>query len=219
MKKVNSSFSWDLYHKAPVVGILRNIPLETVLQIVPVYLQAGFFTLEVTLNTPDAAKMIKTLLQEFPEMNIGAGTVCNATELNDALNAGSKFIVTPILNEAVIGQAVEGNIPIFPGAFTPTEIYRAWELGASAVKVFPATQAGVQYIKDLRGPLNDIKLLPTGGVSLANIKSFFDAGATGVGMGSSLFLSDLVREGRYDELGDHFAKVKGEIRGCGLIDE
>ena len=117
------------------------------------------------------------------------------------------FIVTPVINEEVIQSCVSQGIPIFPGAFTPTEIYKAWSLGASAVKVFPATQLGVTYIKDVSAPLNDIKLLPTGGVSKTNIKSFFEAGAYGVGMGSSLFDKQLISDQNYTALKEHFKSI------------
>ena len=210
--KTRSTFSWELHHRAPVVGILRGIPMDVVLKIAPVYLDAGFYTLEVTMNTPNAENTITALRDQYPGLNTGAGTVCSLADLDQALGAGAQFIVTPILNEELIKRAVAQNIPIFPGAFTPTEVYRAWELGASAVKVFPATQLGVPYIKDLRGPLNHVKLLPTGGVSLSNIKSFFDAGAVGVGMGSSLFPKNMIQQKDFEALGQHLRTIKTEIQ-------
>jgi 2-dehydro-3-deoxyphosphogluconate aldolase/(4S)-4-hydroxy-2-oxoglutarate aldolase len=207
----STNFSWELYDRAPVIGILRGIAMEEVMKIAQVYLEAGFYTLEVTLNTPDAEQIISRLRADFPELNAGAGTVCSMPDLDRALVAGAQFVVTPVINEEVIKSAVRQKIPVFPGGFTPTEIYRAWELGASAVKVFPATQMGVSYIKDLRGPLNQIKLLPTGGVSMSNIKSFFQAGAVGVGMGSSLFPKDLIQGQDLQALSAHLKAIKTEI--------
>ncbi|MDX6747904.1 bifunctional 4-hydroxy-2-oxoglutarate aldolase/2-dehydro-3-deoxy-phosphogluconate aldolase [Polaribacter sp. PL03] len=207
----NNSFSWKLYDKAPIVGIIRGQSLETTLAIVKSYLEAGFYTIEVTMNTPDAEKIIATLVTNFPELNVGAGTVCNKEDLEKALNAGSQFIVTPIIDEEIIKTCVSRKIPIFPGAFTPTEIYKAWSLGASAVKIFPATQLGVTYIKDVLGPLNTIKLLPTGGVSKENIKSFFDVGVVGVGMGSSLLDKNLIKNNDFEGLKNHFISIKKEI--------
>lgn len=164
------------------------------------------------MNTPDVENIIATLRQKYPQLNVGAGTVCSLLDLEKALNAGSQFIVTPIINEEVIKKAVAQNIPIFPGAFTPSEIYKAWSLGASAVKVFPATQLGTTYIKDVLAPLNEIKLLPTGGVSFDNIKSFFDVGAVGVGMGSSLLDKKLIEDKDFDGLEAHFIKIKEQIK-------
>ncbi|RKN80911.1 bifunctional 4-hydroxy-2-oxoglutarate aldolase/2-dehydro-3-deoxy-phosphogluconate aldolase [Ulvibacterium marinum] len=209
----NTPFSWEYFKEAPLVGIIRGLDMETILWIAQIYREAGLSTLEVTMNTPDAAMIISTLRKEFPELNIGAGTVCSPSDLQIALEAGSQFIVTPILDEEVIKNCVAQNIPIFPGAFTPTEIYKAWSLGASAVKVFPATQLGPQYIKDILGPLNNIKLMPTGGVSKDNIKSFFQAGAYGAGLGGSLFNKTLIGNGDYEGLKNHFKSFKKELEG------
>lgn len=208
----NTPFSWDLYNKAPIVGIIRNIPIKTVLKIAKTYTEAGLFTIEVTMNTEGASEIIKTLRNEFPAMNVGAGTVCSKEDLHNAIEAGSQFIVTPIIDEEIIKEAVTKKIPIFPGAYTPSEIYKAWMLGASAVKVFPATQLGPQYIKDVLAPLNRIKLLPTGGVSIENIHSFFKAGAVGVGMGSSLLNKNLIQKEDFEGLKDYFLKIKFEIK-------
>ena len=205
-------FSWDLYNKAPIVGIIRNIPIQTVLKIAKAYTEAGLFTIEVTMNTEGVSEIIKALRSEFPTLNVGAGTVCTKEDLNNAIEAGAQFIVTPIIDEEIIKEAVAKKIPIFPGAYTPSEIYKAWTLGASAVKVFPATQLGTQYIKDVLAPLNNIKLLPTGGVSIENIKSFFQAGAVGAGMGSSLLNKYLIQKEDFEGLKNHFLKIKYEIK-------
>jgi len=133
-------------------------------------------------------------------------------DLEAALAAGAQFIVTPILDEQIVQHCVQKNIPVFPGAYTPTEIYRAWSAGASAVKVFPAAQLGAKYIKDVLAPLNEIRLLPTGGVSLENIGDYFEAGAAGVGMGSSLLDKKLIEREDYDGLKDHFLKLAEQIK-------
>ncbi|WP_273565469.1 bifunctional 4-hydroxy-2-oxoglutarate aldolase/2-dehydro-3-deoxy-phosphogluconate aldolase [Maribacter halichondriae] len=208
----NTSFSWERFKKAPIIGILRGLNLDTVQKITKTYLDAGLYTMEITMNTVGAETIISKLRNEFPEMNIGAGTVCTMKDLEAALNAESQFIVTPIIDENVIKRAVALNIPIFPGAFTPSEIYRAWSLGAAAVKVFPATQLGPKYIKDVLAPLNEIKLIPTGGVSKDTIKSFFEAGAFGVGMGSSLLDNDLIKRSDYEGLKSHFLAIKEEVK-------
>lgn len=208
---MNSSFSWELYDKAPIVGIVRGLPIDIVEKIAEVYLCAELFTMEITMNTPNASDIIKKLRRDFPNLNIGAGTVCTMNDLNNALDAGSQFIVTPIIDAKVIECCVAKNIPIFPGAYTPSEIYKAWTLGASRVKVFPATKLGVQYIKDVLAPLDTIKLMPTGGVNESNIETFFEAGAVGVGMGSSLFNKDLINSNDFEGLLNHFKKIKNKI--------
>ena len=206
------SFSWELYNRAPIVGIVRGVSMDVMRDIAKAYLKAGLHTIEITMNTAGATEIISKLRGEFNDLNVGAGTVCNMEDYGRAVEAGAQFIVTPIIDEAVIRSAVAQGIPIFPGGYSPTEIYRAWSLGASAVKIFPATQLGVQFIKDISAPLNEIKLLPTGGVSLENIKSFFEAGAVGVGMGSSLFHKKLIQERNFEGLAAYFAKIKAEVK-------
>lgn len=201
-------FSWKKYHTTPIIGILRGYPLEVLLDLIPVYIDSGYHTLEITMNSPEATRTISILTETFPELNMGAGTVCHADDLKEALDAGAQFIVMPVLNKEVISLCVKDNIPVFPGAYTPTEIYSAWQLGASAVKVFPASLLGPAYIREVLAPLNDLKLLPTGGVSDGNLRAYFEAGAVGVGMGSSLFEKRLIEEKDWDALKTHFIKIK-----------
>lgn len=203
--------SREIFHRSPVIGILRGYPLEIIKELIPVYMESGFNTLEVTMNSSDAVKAIKAISTKFPELCIGAGTVCHEEDLNRAVEAGAQFIVMPILQEKVIKRCVKNGIPVFPGAFTPTEIYQAWNLGATAVKVFPSSQAGPRYIKEILAPLNDLKLLPTGGVSAENIQSYFEAGAVGVGMGSSLFDKQIIEKKDWKSLRTHFSKIKDLI--------
>ena len=205
-------FSWEKFYECPIVGIIRGMPDAVITKLAEAYFGAGFHTLEVTMNTKGAADIISKLSRLYPDRNVGAGTVCTKEDLNHALQAGASFIVTPTIDEEIIESAVSLSVPIFPGAYSPTEIHKAWKLGASAVKIFPATQLGPQYVKDVLAPLNAIKLLPTGGVALENIQSFFAAGAIGVGMGSSLFLKGHVREENYRGLKQHFEKLKEAIQ-------
>jgi len=207
----NDRFNWQNFYKAPLVGIIRGLEMEEIMQIAKVYSSAGLYTLEITMNTQNAAKKISALRREFPHLNVGAGTVCTMQDLETALEANAQFIVTPIIDEEVIKSCVGHGIPIFPGAFTPSEIYRAWALGASAVKVFPATQLGPKYIKDVLAPLNDIKLVPTGNISKENIKSFFEAGAVGAGLGSSLINKKLLAAKDYEGLKQYFISFQREI--------
>jgi 2-dehydro-3-deoxyphosphogluconate aldolase/(4S)-4-hydroxy-2-oxoglutarate aldolase len=213
------NFSWDLFNALPVVGIIRNLPTADMIRIATSYADAGMTTLEITLNTPGALETITALNNELGErLNIGAGTVCSLDELDLAINAGAGFIVTPVINEAVIRKCVENKISIFPGAYTPSEIYNAWSLGAEMIKVFPATRLGVEYIKDVLAPLNKIKLMPTGGVSLENCEAYFKAGASGVGMGSNLFPREMILAKDWVMLEAHFKsyvtlvkKMKGSV--------
>ena len=206
-----SSFSWERHQITPIVGIIRGLGIEDVRELAKVHENSEFYTVEITMNTTGVTEIIAKIRQEFPKLNVGAGTVCNLQDLEKALSAGAQFIVTPIIDEAVIKSCVKQNIPIFPGAYTPTEIYKAWSLGASGVKVFPATQLGPRYIKDVLAPLNNIKLVPTGGISKENIKSFFEAGAVGAGLGSTLYNKELIDKKDYVGLQKHFISIRNEI--------
>lgn len=205
-------FSPSLFARAPLVGIIRNLPVDAVIAMLPVYRESGLTTIEITMNTPDAEAMIRLALDDHADgLNVGAGTVCTTRDLDKAIAAGAQFIVTPIMDERVIRACVGQGIPIFPGAYTPSEIYRAWELGAFMVKVFPALGLGPAFVKDLKGPLPQINLLPTGGVGLANMAHFFKAGATGVGVGGQLFDPALLATKDRAGLKAHFGEFVSQL--------
>ena len=207
----DQAFSWTRFRETPIIGILRGASPSVCRTIAEVCVDTGYHTLEITMNTPAADGIIAKLRDRFPDLNIGAGTVCNLEDYERAVAAGAQFIVTPILDEEVILGAVAENLPVFPGAYTPTEIYRAWTLGGSAVKVFPAGQLGPDYLKDVSAPLSEIKLLPTGGIDKNNIRAYFQAGATGVGMGSGLLDKQLIKSQDYRGLRLHFEDVRSRI--------
>ena len=207
MKK--ASFSWELFNKIPIIGIMRNLPAGRIIQIASLFAEAGLTNLEITLNSPGAPELIRELAKVFKDkINIGAGTVCSLAELDTALSAGAAFIVTPVVNEEIIQKCVSMAIPVFPGAYTPTEIYRAHVLGAAMVKVFPASALGPAYIRELSGPFPHFKLLPTGGISVENMEDYIKAGAKGLGIGSHLFPAELIQQERWYDLRQIFAKVK-----------
>lgn len=204
MLNKTNGFNWDYFNKIPVVGIFRNIPIDDITQILPLCISSGLRTLEITMNTKGAGDIIKYAIENFgTELNIGAGTVCNRSDLEEALSYGVSFIVTPNLDEEVVSECVKRGVPIFPGAFTPTEIYSAWKLGASMVKVFPADNLGTRYISNIRAPFGDIKLLPTGGIDISNVKDYLKAGANGVGVSSGLFDRNIIKHKNWKVLETH----------------
>jgi 2-dehydro-3-deoxyphosphogluconate aldolase/(4S)-4-hydroxy-2-oxoglutarate aldolase len=212
---MKQGFNHQLFALAPVVGILRNYSLEEIQFIAPLFEKAGLTTLEITMNSAEATEEIEYLVQQFPNLNIGAGTVCTMHHLNEAFDAGASFIVSPILDLDLIKESVTRGLAVFPGAFSPTEIYQAWQAGATAVKIFPATQFGPPYIKELKAPLSEIKLLPTGGVSKANIQDYFQAGAFGVGMGSSLFNKAYLKSRNREGMLKGFEEILGLVEKGG----
>jgi 2-dehydro-3-deoxyphosphogluconate aldolase/(4S)-4-hydroxy-2-oxoglutarate aldolase len=200
-----TDFLHDAFQKLPLIGIMRGYGKEDTFPIAEAYLASGLTTLEITLNTTGALGIISDMAKRYKGiLNVGAGTVCTVDDLQEALNAGAGFIVTPVLNTEIISRCIDLNVPVFPGAYTPTEIYRAWDAGATMVKVFPAGQLGHDYIKQVKAPLNALKLLPTGGISLKNMGDYINAGANGFGLGSSLFHEEFIRSGNWVALQQHF---------------
>jgi len=185
---MTTSFDWRLFETLPVIGILRGYGMEEVENIVIRSAKGGLRNIEITMNSDNAEALIR-LAKERAEgrMNVGAGTVCSLADLDAALAAGATFVVTPIVNADVIRACKKRMVPVIPGAFTPTEIYQAWQLGADMVKVFPANRFGPGYLKDIRGPFDRIRLVPTGGVDLENLPAYLKNGAYGAGVGSPLF--------------------------------
>ncbi len=190
---MQNQFNWTLFEELPVIGILRGYTVDQVKKIVQYSGKGGLKNLEITMNSKNASDQIVQAKEAAREtMNIGAGTVCTLKDLDSALSAGATFIVTPIVNSDVIQACKKENITVIPGGFTPTEIYNAWQLGADMVKVFPANRFGPRYFLDIKGPLDHIKLVATGGVNLSNFQEYIDCGAYGFGVGSPLFNKERV---------------------------
>jgi 2-dehydro-3-deoxyphosphogluconate aldolase/(4S)-4-hydroxy-2-oxoglutarate aldolase len=179
----------------PVIGILRGISADFFGPLMDAAFQGGLQAIEVTLNTPQAEAMICAQRPRVPRGKfLGMGTICNLDMAKRAVDAGAMFLVTPNTDEKVIDYAVANDIPIVAGAFTPTEVYSAWAGGADMVKVFPCTQLGPQYIRDLLGPLDRVPLVAVGGVTRENVGAYLQAGARAVGVGTSLFGSRAIAQ-------------------------
>jgi len=149
--------------------------------------EAGVRSLELTLTTKGALGVVERLAARVPaEVEVGVGTVLTAADVDRSVAAGARFVVSPSVDPEVIAAALRHRIASFPGAFTPTEMTAAWKAGASAVKLFPAGRLGPGFLKDVRAPLPDIPVVPTGGVDIASIGAWLAAGAVAVGMGSPL---------------------------------
>jgi len=190
---MSASFSIELFKQLPIVGILRGLPDAKLPPVVAAVRDGGLTNLEITMNTPGAADQIRAACAiAGPALNIGAGTVTDLGLLDEALAAGASFIVTPTLSAQVIERCVELKVPVFPGAFTPTEIARAWDLGATMVKVFPAEVLGPAYIRSVKAPLPHVRLMPTGGVDLSTLPAYVKAGADAFGVGSPLFRAERI---------------------------
>ena len=151
-------------------------------------LEGGMRAVEVTFTTPGAPAIIRRVKHEFGDsVLLGAGTVLTPEQAEDAVDAGAVYLIAPNTDEKVIGAAKRLNVTVIPGAFTPTEVVRAWDLGADEIKIFPASLGGPNYIKALKAPLPHIPMIPTGGVDERTVGDFFRAGAFAVGAGGALF--------------------------------
>jgi 2-dehydro-3-deoxyphosphogluconate aldolase / (4S)-4-hydroxy-2-oxoglutarate aldolase len=163
----------------------------------------GMRLIEITWNSAQAAVLIKTLRSELPDCTVGSGTLLTQQHMQDAIAAGSQFLFTPHLDTALIRLGTSCNIPVIPGTLTPTEIVTAWQAGASSVKVFPIQAVGgAAYLRLLQGPLGQIPLIPTGGVTLDNAADFLEAGAIAVGISSDLFPPDLITAQDWEKIAD-----------------
>jgi 2-dehydro-3-deoxyphosphogluconate aldolase / (4S)-4-hydroxy-2-oxoglutarate aldolase len=182
-----TGFDLTLFEKEPVLGIIRGVEENSFMGVLQAAYSGGLRFLEITLNTPGAVSLIKKGVKLFPALCIGAGTVLSSESAQRAIDAGAQFIVAPNLNEQVAECCIKNNRAYFPGALTPTEIEKAWSLGAKMVKVFPASQMGPEYIKLLKGPFDKIKLMAVGGITPQNIPDYFSAGASAVALGGSIF--------------------------------
>lgn len=169
-----------------IIAIIRGANPGDVLKIAKALYEGGVKALEITLNSPKALSVIEQVADEIGnQVLVGAGTVLDAEAAKAAITAGAKFIISPTVDVKTIKMTRRYGIVSIPGAYTPTEILKAYSNGGDIIKVFPAS-AGPQYIKDIRGPLAHIPLMPTGGVTLENIKEFQKAGGVAFGIASAL---------------------------------
>ncbi len=180
-----------------IIAIVRLNDLSMAVDLSRALLAGGIRALEFTLSNPAAIKALAEVKATLPEFDrgeavIGLGTVLNAGQARAAIEAGAQFIVSPATDLATIETCRQMKVAVMPGALTPTEILTAWEVGASAVKVFPARSVGPSYLKDVREPLPVLRLIPTGGIDRSNLKAYLDNGAFAVGVGGNLVDKQLI---------------------------
>jgi 2-dehydro-3-deoxyphosphogluconate aldolase / (4S)-4-hydroxy-2-oxoglutarate aldolase len=187
-----------------IVALIRRADAAAAVETAQALIDGGIVALEVTCDSPGALDMIRAICQSLGErVLVGAGTVLDATTAQAALDAGAQFLVSPHIDAPLVGEFAARGVAWIPGALSPTEV----RAGAAVVKLFPAGPLGPGYIKDVLGPVREIPLLPTGGVTLDNATDFLAAGAWGLGMGSALVDSRLVAARRFDELRDRARRL------------
>ena len=201
--------------EAGVVAVIRLKDPDRLRAVVDAIADGGVRALEVTMTVPGAVELIRQLSAAMPAgFLLGAGTVVDADTAARVIDAGAQFVVSPVFRPAVIEACHERSVPAMPGCFTPTEILDAWEAGADVVKVFPATALGPGYLKDVRGPLPDVKLMPTGGVTLDNAGDWIRAGAVAVGVGTALLDARAIAAGEYSVLRANAERIVANVRAA-----
>lgn len=203
------------FRKKPILGILRGIGPKDLEPLFEAVIASGLETIEITMNTPGAAGLIKNAVTRYGKrLMIGAGTVLNMKDLRVALDAGASFIVSPVLIEPIVQYCVKRKIPVFPGALTPSDIYAAWRAGATMVKVFPASCFGPGYFKELRGPFPEIELLVCSGVTPENMGAYFKNGASAIAIGGSVFQKNQIAAGNFQPIQN---KIKSYLKKIPFI--
>lgn len=196
------------FKKLPIMGILRGVDESSIAPIMETVESAGLETIEITMNTGKAERLISTAVKmSGRRLMIGAGTVLTLDSLKAALDAGATFIVMPTIVEDAIEYCVEKVIPVFPGALTPGEIYRAWSMGATMVKVFPAGLFGPGYFREIKGPFANAELMACGGVTAENLPDYFSNGASAVTFGASIFKKEWIEQKKFDKISTEIKKL------------
>ena len=184
----------DAIRQHRLIAVLRRVePRERLLTLVDELADAGVRVFEITMDAAAGAEdlaTVRTRLNWRDGALVGAGTILRRAQLEAAVEVGADFGVAPVFDPRIVGAALEAGLPFVPGGMTPTEITLAWEAGATFVKLFPASAVGPSFVRELRGPLPDLALIPTGGIDAVNAASFLSAGAAAIGIGSALARAD-----------------------------
>lgn len=199
-----------------VIAVVRSDSPEQLVSVVSALADGGVTVAEITFTVPDAIEVIKSVRRTLGDrVLLGAGTVLDPETARAALLAGAEFLVSPTVNLDVIRMARRYGKIMMSGAFTPTEVLTAWEGGADVVKIFPAEIGGPAYLKTLRGPLPQVRLMPTGGVDLTTAEAFLRAGACCLGVGSQLVEPAAVKAGDWARLTERaaaYSRIVGDFK-------
>ena len=196
-----------------VIAVLRATHAGACAPVIEALLEGGVLSVELTLSTPGVFEELPRLQERFgPDAEFGVGTITTVAEALRAIEAGAKYLVTPLTNPAIIAAAVELGVAVYPGGLTPTELFAGWSEGATAVKVFPASMVGAGYVSMLRGPFPDIEVVPSGGVGITDAAAWISAGALAVSLGGPL-IGDAFQGGDLKQLSERAVRLRG------LVDE
>jgi len=195
------------------VAVIRMTDTERLLRVVEAICEGGVTAIEITMSVPRAFEMIEEVVRRLGDSAlVGAGTVLDAETARLAIAAGARYVVSPVFKPEIIRTAHRYDVPALPGAFTPTEILAAHEAGADIVKVFPADVVGMTFFKAIKAPMPQLRLMPTGGVTLTNAGDWLRAGACAVGVGSALLDTKAITDARWDKLTENARLLMASIR-------
>jgi 2-dehydro-3-deoxyphosphogluconate aldolase/(4S)-4-hydroxy-2-oxoglutarate aldolase len=198
-----------------VVAVIRMRDARKLRSVIDALAEGGVRAIEVTMTVPNAVGLIGELAPTLPDgFLLGAGTVTDAATARAVIEAGARFVVGPVFRRDVMDACREQDVAVAPGCFSPTEILDAYEYGADIVKVFPATALGPQFIKDIRAPLPQLKLMPTGGVTLDNAGDWIRAGAVVVGVGSALLDAAAIENGRLEVITANARRIVASVESA-----
>lgn len=205
------------FRDSPVIAVLRASRPEDYDAVVEVLVEHGVRSIELTLSTPGTLQHLPTLLARVGEgAEIGVGTITDLDQAQQAIDTGAQYLVTPVMNLEVVALAVQHRTAVYPGGLTPTELHAGWQAGASAVKIFPAETVGPRYASHLRGPFPDLQLVPSGGIGLADIAGWLQAGATAVSLGGPL-IGDALTGGSLGALADRVRRTLDVVASARVI--
>jgi 2-dehydro-3-deoxyphosphogluconate aldolase / (4S)-4-hydroxy-2-oxoglutarate aldolase len=206
--------SWlNLVRRERAIAVIRSTDLQIGKQMALAVAAGGIKLIEITANSDRPWELIELLKAELPDCSIGTGTILSLADVRNAIACGAAYMFTPHVDLSLIQAVTTAEIPIVPGALSPTEIITAWQAGATAVKVFPIQAVGgVSYLQVLQGPIGQIPLIPTGGVTVANAADFLAAGALAVGIAGSLFPPDEVARGDWHWIGQRASNLSRSIQ-------
>jgi 2-dehydro-3-deoxyphosphogluconate aldolase/(4S)-4-hydroxy-2-oxoglutarate aldolase len=200
-----------------IVAVIRLDNAVVIPSVIEALAAGGVGAIEITMTVPGAIDSIRQVASALPaDMLIGAGTVLDGDTARRAIDAGARFVVAPVFRPSMIQVCHDFGVPALPGCYTPTEILDAWDAGADIVKVFPAHGLGPSFLRDVRAPLPQVKLMPTGGVSIENMGEWFGAGAVAVGVGNALVDPRLIAAGDFAAITERAARMVANVEAARL---
>jgi 2-dehydro-3-deoxyphosphogluconate aldolase/(4S)-4-hydroxy-2-oxoglutarate aldolase len=207
-KRISAS---AILRQNPMIAVLRARHASEYAPIIASLAKGGVRSIELTLSTAGVFEELPSLIRSFgTDIEIGVGTVTSLDEAEAALDAGARFLVTPVMDTEVVRLGTSRGAPVFPGGLSPTELLAGWRAGATAVKVFPASTVGPGYVSQLRGPFPDIQVVPSGGVAIEDAPAWIEAGALAVSLGGPL-IGDALNGGELAALTERARRVSGLV--------